>query len=547
MPDRAPAHRPPRRRRARARAATCRSRARRRASPAPRAPRGAPAPAAPCSAASSRSRPASGVTSAWRERVASSSACTGALSRSSPASASRASRDAALTTSPAGRASRSVTSAVPAVTPRRTSSTSAASHSNSVSRRWSAVAARTARRHSSSWLARLPNTASRPSGSCSTTGSPWRRRTVTAASTPSAHRLLEHLRIQRIAAVAEAHVGRDADHLAPRGQRRPLLRAVEQGDQRRRRREAEVVGELPPGDTRGGERLGPAAAELQRPHELEPQRFAQRVLGDQRGELTQDALVPAEGEVGLDARAETSEAQLVQARDLGRGEGLVAQAVQRRTSPQRHRRMQRVRGGGGIAAGQRGLALTRQAREAIRVDRLGVVELKRVAAPLQGNGGGADCGAQARDDDLQGVGGIGRKALAPERVDGAVRGDRLAAPDEQEPEESQRLTAHGDSPIVEIESLRRAPGCGTARPSPREPTPPACRLWRPRRYGKVSRGTRRRSRGPTVQRHGSMRRDVSSCASPSPGSGNQRMRSNSALSAGSCSAPAGGRALDRPR
>ena len=270
-----------------------------------------------------------------------------------------------------------------------------------------------------------------------------------------AHRLLEHLGIQRLAAVAEAHVGRDADHLAPGRQRRLLLRAVEQRGERRRRREAEVVGELAPGDAGGGERLGPAAAELQRPHELEPERFAQRVLGDQRGELAQDALVAAEGEVGLDARAETGEAQLVEAGDLGGGEGLVAQAVQGRAAPQRHRRVQRLRGGGGIAAGQRGLALCRQAREAIRVDRLGAVELQRVAAPVPGDRGGAHRGAQARDDDLQRVGRIGRKPLAPERVDGAVRGDGLTASHEQEAEESQRLTAHGDGPVIEIERFHR--------------------------------------------------------------------------------------------
>ena len=57
------------------------------------------------------------------------------------------------------------------------------------------------------------------------------------------------------------------------------------------------------------------------------------MLGDQRGELAQDALVAAEGEIGLDARAETGEAQLVEAGDLGGGEGLVAQAVQGRPAP----------------------------------------------------------------------------------------------------------------------------------------------------------------------------------------------------------------------
>ena len=70
---------------------------------------------------------------------------------------------------------------------------------------------------------------------------------------------------------------------------------------------AELVGELAPAAAGGGERLGPAPAALQRTHELEPERFAQRMLGDERGELAEHLLVAAQGEVGLDARAETGE------------------------------------------------------------------------------------------------------------------------------------------------------------------------------------------------------------------------------------------------
>ena len=117
--------------------------------------------------------------------------------------------------------------------------------------------------------------------------------------------------------------------------------------------------------------------------------------------------------------------------------------------------MQRLRGGGGIAAGEGGLALGRQAREAIRVDRLGIVELQRVAASVPATAAAPTAVPQARDDDLQRVGRIGREPLAPQRIDGAVRGDGLAAPHEQEPEESQRLAAHGDGPAVEIERFDR--------------------------------------------------------------------------------------------
>jgi hypothetical protein len=74
------------------------------------------------------------------------------------------------------------------------------------------------------------------------------------------------------------------------------------------------------------------------------------MLGHERRELAEQLLVASQGEVGLDARPETREAQLVQARDLRPREGLVAQLVQRRSAPERHRRMQRVAGGRRVPA-----------------------------------------------------------------------------------------------------------------------------------------------------------------------------------------------------
>ena len=179
----------------------------------------------------------------------------------------------------------------------------------------------------------VPKTATSPSGSCSTTGSPWRPRMVTAASPQRRITSSSTSGSNGWPRRADAHVRRDADHLAPRRQRLLLLRAVEQREQRRRGREPEVLGELAPRGARGGERLGPATAELQRVDQLHPERLAQGVLRDERRELAEDALVAAQREVGVDARAEAGESQLVQARDLGAGERLVAQAVQGRTSP----------------------------------------------------------------------------------------------------------------------------------------------------------------------------------------------------------------------
>ena len=68
------------------------------------------------------------------------------------------------------------------------------------------------------------------------------RRLVGAA----AHHLLEHLRIERPDLLGAAHVGRDADDLAPRRERVLALDAVEQPGEPRRRFEAELVGQRAP-------------------------------------------------------------------------------------------------------------------------------------------------------------------------------------------------------------------------------------------------------------------------------------------------------------
>ena len=184
-------------------------------------------------------------------------------------------------------------------------------------------------------------------------------------------------------------------------------------------------------------------------------------------------LVAPQDEVGLDAGAEARQAHLLQARDLPDGEGLVAQVVQGRSPPQRHRRMERLGRRGGLAAIEGGGALPGQAGEAIGIDGLRLVEREGVAAAVPGDRLGAHGRAQPGDDHLQRVGGVRRELLAPERVDRAVGGDRLAAAHEQQAEKAQRLAAHGHDPAVRIESLRRAQGCGTARSS-RPGTTPHC-------------------------------------------------------------------------
>ena len=356
------------------------------------------------------------------------------------------------------------------------------------------------------------------------------RRLVAAA----AHHLLEHLRVERPDALGAAHVGRDADHLAARRQRLLALHAVEQRDELGRGREPEVVGQRPARPSRGLERLGPAPAALEGPDELEAQGLAQRMLGDQRRELAEHLLVAAQGEVGLDTCSQAGQAHLLQTRHLTHGERLIAQLVQRRPAPQRHRAMERVGRGGGVTAFERGRALVGQAGEAIGVDRLGVDERERVAAAAPGDRLGAHGRAQPRDDHLQRVGRVRRERLAPERVDGAVGADRFAAAHEQEPEKAQRLPAHGDDPAV-----RRCRFHGTQDAELHVPPDPA-----PLRPAIVAPTAARRKAPRPCKR--SMRRTSAAARAPPPGAGTSgRARSPRWAPGRAAARPAGARGPPR--
>lgn len=92
---------------------------------------------------------------------------------------------------------------------------------------------------------------------------------------------------------------------------------------------------------REGIGLPPAAVEGE--HQLSVQPLARRVGGHERLELGGERLVPREREVGGDSLLEHEQPQLLEARDLGPGELLVGDVLERRSAPQRERGAQRRR------------------------------------------------------------------------------------------------------------------------------------------------------------------------------------------------------------
>ena len=91
------------------------------------------------------------------------------------------------------------------------------------------------------------------------------------------------------------------------------------------------------------ERVGVAAGAVEREHELGVGALAQRLLPGQRLELAHELGMAAEREVGVDPRLQAGQAELLQAGDLGLGEGLVAEVRKGRATPERQRPAQRVR------------------------------------------------------------------------------------------------------------------------------------------------------------------------------------------------------------
>ena len=85
------------------------------------------------------------------------------------------------------------------------------------------------------------------------------------------------------------------------------------------------------------ERFSLTARSVEAQHQLRPHAFSERMLLDQRLQLTDELGVAAPSDVTLDPFLETRETELVQAGDLGLGEALVCELGEGRPTPQRQR------------------------------------------------------------------------------------------------------------------------------------------------------------------------------------------------------------------
>jgi hypothetical protein len=191
-----------------------------------------------------------------------------------------------------------------------------------------------------------------------------------------------------------------------------------------------------------GVRLTVAAVEGE--HQLRAQVLAVGMLRDQRLQLSDDLGVLTELELGVDQLLERGEPQLVQACDLGLGERLVGEVVERPTAPQRQSLLEHRRGGRGASRCQLGPALGEEPLEPVGVERLRIEP--QLVPPLArdelgGSGGAGQRLAQARHVHLERLGWTGGRVLPPELVDQTVGAQGLVGVDEEQREQRPLLAA----------------------------------------------------------------------------------------------------------
>jgi hypothetical protein len=198
------------------------------------------------------------------------------------------------------------------------------------------------------------------------------------------------------------------------------------------RLEPHLVEQDPTGMPERLQRVRLPAAAVQGEHPLAVQPLAQRVLADQVVDVDDHRLVVPGGERDIDLGLARPQPQILQPPDLGRGERLVGEIIQRRPPPQRER----------LAHVRAVLARGQEALEPQRIDRIRV-HTQLIAAPARDDlrARAGKLLAQLRDEHLHGlVRGRGRP-LPPQPFDQAVGGDRGVGIEGQDREQRAWLGA----------------------------------------------------------------------------------------------------------
>ena len=172
--------------------------------------------------------------------------------------------------------------------------------------------------------------------------------------------------------------------------------------QRRRRLDSELVDEAAARLLVELERLGLPPRAVERDHELAAQALPQRMLGDERLELSDEVGSPPQGEPGLEALLEGRQAQLLEPVDLVLREGLVDEVGERGALPERQRLLQAAKGRVRPRLRESFSRLLDQPLEPKGIDSIGL-DQKLVARRAGHDGIPSEQLSQPGDVDLEGI------------------------------------------------------------------------------------------------------------------------------------------------
>ena len=269
------------------------------------------------------------------------------------------------------------------------------------------------------------------------------------------------------------------------GQRRVLAQdGVVQAPQLQARLDPDLFHQRAPGVPVGLECLSLATAAIERDHLLRVQPLTQRVLGQDRLDVTDDLLVATRGEVSVNRQLARRRAQLPEATDLSGREGLIDQVGERLAAKQG----QRFACCGGRLPGSRGASLFgHEPFEPLYVHRLRIdPQLVPAVARDDLRTAVGQSQAQAPDVILEHLGGAPGRLLAPHAFDQAVGSHRAVGLEDQHrqnrallrPAECDRPVADADLEVAEEPDLHaRAIVVARKRAQPHPSLMPDQRCW----------------------------------------------------------------------
>ena len=196
------------------------------------------------------------------------------------------------------------------------------------------------------------------------------------------------------------------------------------------------------------ERVGLAAAAVERKHQLGDQALPERVLGDKRLQLGHDSGVATTVEIRVDPFLEGAEARLLQPRDLALRERLVGEVGERGAAPQPQRCAEQLRRLVGRPSG----SVRDEPLKPARVEPVGV-DPNDVAGRARDEHTVAEHLPQLRDVPLDHLHRRRRRLPAPEFLAEDVHRDRLVRVHEQDREQRALLRPRQPEFAVAVDDL----------------------------------------------------------------------------------------------